>query len=177
MSKASNASAIIMKQIENPSCTADELAGLVGTSVEIDRLIASHGRTDAKTLRKLSRRRDQAIRENVASNPNTSLKVLINLAKDFPRAFLLNPAFNLKLLEDPGFLESLYRPTLAKLLEQTECPLSTIKWAFTFYSNREKFNPMILSGIIRNPSIPVGIIEDVLRLDTPMEISSEEGLL
>jgi len=178
MSKVSNVDETIARRVQDPLCAADELAALVGTSKEIDRLIASHSRADADTFKKLATSQyDAAIRENVATNPNAPLDVLIVLSVTSARAVLLNPAFYLVVREDPSVLERLGAYPLGRMLAQKECPLSMINWAFDFYSSRDEFEPRVLEGIIENPSTPVEMLEAVLRLDTRMDYSSAEGLL
>lgn len=177
MSEFSKAGASIAKRVQDPLCSMDELDALVGTSAKVDRLIASHSNTSGNTLQKLSRSRDKKSREAVANNPNTPLEVLIDLASDFPRAFLLHPTFDLVVLKDPGVLESLYASTLANLLQQKECPLSIIQWAVAFYSKQKRINTTIFIGIVRNTNVPVDIIDAVLRLDSHAEITGTEGFL
>ncbi len=177
MSEASKAGTSIAKRVQDPLSTADELAALVGISAKVNRLIASHSRAGADTLQKLSSRRDEITRENVATNPNAPLDVLIDLANEFPRAVRLNPAFVLIILENPGVLERL-RGTwiIASVLQQKECPLSIIKWAFARYS-KERFDSTVLMGIVRNPTVPINILDAILRLDTRTEITGAEGFL
>lgn len=167
----------LARRIQESLCTVDELESLVGTSVEIDRLIASSKRAGADTLKKLSRSTDDLTRECVVGNPNTSLEILNNLADEYPRAFLLNPAFDLMVLENPGFLENLYESTLAKILEQKECPQSIVVWAYNFYKRKSSYSSRILKGVVKNPHTPVKMINAILRLDAGSEITCEEGLL
>jgi len=61
-------------------------------------------------------------RKCVAGNPNTPLAVLNDIGEEYPRTFLLNPAFPVMSLENPSFLENIHQSILAKILEQEECP-------------------------------------------------------
>jgi hypothetical protein len=177
MTEALNSNDSLARRIQDSLCTVDELESLLGTSVEVDRLIASSKRAGSDTLKKLSRSADDLTRECVTGNPNTSLELLNNLADEYPRAFLLNPAFDLIVLENPGFLENLYESTLAKILEQRECPQSIVVWAYNFYKKKSSFSSIILKGVVKNPHTPVKMINAILRLDTGLEITCEEGFL
>lgn len=177
MTEALNSNESHAIRIRDSLCTVDELESLVGISVEIDRLIASSKRAGADTLKKLSHSSDDLTRECVTGNPNTPLETLNNLADEYPRAFLLNPAFDLMILENPGFLENLYESSLAKILEQKECPQSIVVWAYNFYKKRNSFSSSVLKGVVKNPHTPVKMINAILRLDNGVEITCEEGLL
>jgi hypothetical protein len=177
MTEALNSNESLASRILDSLCTVDELESLVGTSVEIDRLIASSKRAGADTLKRLSNSSDDLTRECVTGNPNSPLEILNNLVDEYPRAFLLNPAFDLMILENPGFLGNIYESTLAKILEQKECPQSIVVWAYNFYKKRNSFSSSVLKGVVKNPHTPVKIINSILRLDTGVEITCEEGLL
>jgi hypothetical protein len=167
----------LAKSIQESLLTVEELESLVGTSVEIDRLIASSNRTGPETLKKLSRSTDDLTRECVVGNPNTSLEILLGLADEYPRAFLLNPAFDLMVLESPSLLGGLSNSALAKILEQKECPQSIIVWAYNFYKKKNSYSSRVLKGVVKNPHTPVKLIGAILRLDAGSEITCEEGLL
>ena len=177
MTDASNINVNLARRIQEPLCTVGELDAMVGTSDEIDRLIASSNRAGADTLKKLSRSADDLTREGVTGNPNTPPEILNNLADEYPRAFLLNPAFDLMVLENPGFLENFYESTLAEILKQKECPQSIVEWAYNIYKKKKPFNSMVLKGVVQNPYTSVKIINSILRLKAGVEISCEESLL
>jgi hypothetical protein len=177
MTADSSGIASIVTQIGMKQFTAEELSSLVGTSEEVDRLIASSSQTRGDTLEKLASSTNESVRQMVQSNPNTPLEVLMDLADEFPQAFLLNPTSLQILLEDPGVLESLHESTLAKILEQRDCPLHVVCWAWNFYKRRSFFSSRVLKGVAANPSTPVRIIASILRLEAGSELTCEEGWL
>lgn len=170
--------AILLSKINDPNCSSEELETLVGKDKEIDRIIASHVNAGAETLKKLARSNDTQTKEYVTGNPNTPRALLLNvLAEDFPKAMLLNPAFDLMVLENPDFLVDIYSSTLAAILRQAECPASIVEWAFTRFSQQDDFSPEILNAIAQNPSVKVSMIEEIIVMDTPMEMTTAEGPL
>ena len=177
MGDSSNKSTDLAKRIKDENCTPEELSALVGISSMNDRLIAVHKNTGSEALEKLSSSKDALTREFVTGNANTPLKILLQLADDFPRAFLLNPAFEMLALEDPGALERLYEPTLARILAQKECPASIVNWAFKHYSRKSTFNSQIMLGIVQNPAVPVKIINSILKLNVEVDLTCQECLL
>ena len=98
------------------------------------------------------------------------------LAVDFPKALLINPAFDLMVLESPDFLEDTSSFALAAILRQAECPASIVEWAFARYS-RQDFRPSILKAIAQNPAVKVSMIEEIILMDIPMEVTGAEGAL
>ena len=88
MTELTNTNLDITSRIQDPQCATENLSAWVGLSLENDRLIAAHKNTGAETLEKLSRSEDERTRELVTGNPNAPVKVLMDLADDFPRAFL-----------------------------------------------------------------------------------------
>jgi hypothetical protein len=113
----------------------------------------------------------------VSGNPNISVDIINNLADEYPRAFLLNPSFDIMVMENPDILKKIYESTFAKILEQKECPQFIVVWAYNFYKKRSSYSSRVLKGVVKNPHTPVKIINAVLRLDTGVEITCEEGLL
>ncbi len=177
MTEPTNTNLDISSRIQDPQCATENLSAWVGLSLENDRLIAAHKNTGAETLEKLSRSEDERTRELVTGNPNAPVKVLMDLADDFPRAFLLNPAFDVIVLEDPGLLERLYESTLAKILAQKECPQKIIDWAYKFYKRKSTYSSRVLMGIVKNPYTPVKTINAILKVDSGVEITCQEGCL
>lgn len=178
MTKPSNDLMDVSNRIKDPQCNVQELAALVGICPENDRLIAAHSNAGSESLRKLSKSEDKKTRELVASNPNTPVNVLLYLADDFPRAFLVNPAFDIIVLEDPGALERLFERTLAIILEQKECPQSIIEWAYKSYKKKNSFSSStVLLGLVKNPYTPVKIIKSILKMRSKNEITCQEAFL
>ncbi len=177
MTETPNSNVDITSRIQDPQCTTENLSAWAGLSTENDRLIAAHKNAGAETLNKLSRSDDEKTREIVTGNPNASINVLMDLADDYPRAFLLNPAFDIIVLEDPGVLERLYESTLAKILAQKECPQKIIDWAYNFYKKKSRYSSRVLMGIVKNPYTPVKTINAILKVDSDVEVTCQEGCL
>lgn len=176
MTEASNDAGGIERRIKAGLCSAEEMAALVGSGVKIDRLIAAQSGASTSTLEILSRSSYAATREVVAGNPSAPRDCLLRLASDFPRAFLLNPAFDLMVLEDLSFLSRLRGATLEKILKQKECPVAITNWAYDSYKNRE-LGAGVLRGISKNPHTSIEMLTTILRIKTREEFSCEEGPL
>lgn len=167
-----------LRKIEDPSCPSEVLDSLSGKEMETDRLIASHSNTSAKTLRSLANSDDNETKERVAGNPNAPKYILFDwLAEYFPKAVLLNPAFDLMIFENPDLLAEIHSYALAAILRQAECPASIIEWAFTRYSKEDDFNRLILKSIVQNPAVGVSMIEKIFRLDALEGGVGSEGML
>ncbi len=68
---------------------------------EVRVLIALAGDTSTEILQKLSKDPDSEVRKAVVSNPNTPIEILEELGEEFPEIIIINPIFNLLLLENP----------------------------------------------------------------------------
>jgi Leucine rich repeat variant len=68
---------------------------------EVRVLVASADDTSTEALQKLSKDPDSEVRKAVASNPNTPIEILEKLGEEFPEIVIINPIFNLLLLEKP----------------------------------------------------------------------------
>ncbi len=71
------------------------------TSPETRKKLAEANDTPAEILEELSHNSDRTIRTLVASNPNTSTEVLLQLGVEFPNEVTANPIFSLLMLENP----------------------------------------------------------------------------
>ena len=56
--------------------------------INISRKLARDETTAPEVLARLAKTKDRIIRKNVASNPNTSLEILLELGAEFPRELL-----------------------------------------------------------------------------------------
>lgn len=101
----------------------------MGQAVSLDRKIAQHPNASPATLALLAASKDRATRREVARNAGTSKDVLLALAPAFPSEFLLNPAFDLLLLEDPQLLARLPVTAVKTILSQPDCPEVILRWA------------------------------------------------
>lgn len=150
MAKKSTVKEIVLKA-SDPLCSSDELDSFAGQSVRVDRLIAAH--------------------------PNTSVGTLLALANEYPVAFLSNPRFSEIFKEDPERLCELWSDTVEHLVAQPQCPESFANLALIHYSDPEYFDPAVLNGYLKNPSLTIGFIERILSLELPCDLTCEEGCL
>lgn len=72
---------------------------------ELQKLVAANPATPPATLARLAYHWDMAVRRAVAHNPNAELRLLQQLAREFPDEFLTNPQLPLLHLEQPGFFQ------------------------------------------------------------------------
>lgn len=79
-------------------------------------LIAANPATPANVLAQLSSASEVAIRRAVALNPNASLHILGELAKEFPGEFLHNPVLPILNMTQPAFIKMLPFLAWASLL-------------------------------------------------------------
>jgi hypothetical protein len=114
----------------------------------------------------------------VASNSNTPFDLLIDLAQEFPRGFILNPIFEHLFIENSNFLESLPEETVGKLIGYPECPVDLLEWAFKYYK-RSDHRDLIYQGIVRSPNASKKMISNILktRPKSETDISHQEGYL
>ena len=68
-----------------------------------------------------------AMRVALAGNPNTPVELLLQLAAEFPREFLANPALPLLLLENPRLLEPLPSLAAQRLLALEDTPHAIVR--------------------------------------------------
>jgi len=171
----------LLSIVNDPDCSAETLEELIGKDVEVDRIIASHLNARLAALKELLKKYDHKTRENVTGNPNATIEFLLEnyLITDFPRAFLLNPAFDWMIIENPDFLKDLDQDVLAEILKQKECPSSIIDWAFTFYSKRGSFSLAVMKALTQNPEVKINMIEKIVNMDIPYHnyITGAEGAL
>ncbi|MEM7595366.1 MAG: hypothetical protein AAF383_28365 [Cyanobacteria bacterium P01_A01_bin.83] len=91
-------------------------------NIEQIRQQAQDENTAPERLAELAKSKDYLTRQYVAGNPNTPIQTLINLGKEFPRAFIDNPIFDLLIIEDINFVNKIPLATLRSILRQKDCP-------------------------------------------------------
>ncbi|WP_376794966.1 hypothetical protein [Thermogemmatispora sp.] len=91
-------------------------------------LVAANPATPPAVLEQLSRERDLSVRRAVARNPNTSLDLLLELAREFPHEFLSNPVLPLLNLTQPDFIKRASPQAWLQLLRCEETPLLWLRW-------------------------------------------------
>ena len=74
--------------------------------------------TSGDRLKELATSDDAAIRKAVANNPNTPTNILWQLGSEFPDQLLVNPVFDLLLLENPNLCGDMPDRTLESLLSR-----------------------------------------------------------
>jgi hypothetical protein len=117
-----------------------------------DMAAAGSPNTDPQTLEMLAQSSDD-LAVLVAVNPNASQQTLIWLSQRFPQAVLENPALDLHLLENPGFLSQLASPVWHHLLDQTEPP------AFIFEAAAMSPDIHIRIKLAEHPKTPTSVLE------------------
>ncbi len=83
---------------------------------------ALNSNTSAARLAEILDLNNQKICQAIATNPNTSPKVLLELFKNYPLEVLKNPSLNLILLEIPDFLEQLLSASYLFLRRSKDLP-------------------------------------------------------
>ncbi|CAN1211465.1 hypothetical protein TUMEXPCC7403_14780 [Tumidithrix helvetica PCC 7403] len=117
---------------------------------------------DPELLEKLAKSNNAKIRQGVVSNPNTPVKVLLDLGGEFPAQLLVNPIFTLLLLENPDLLSDIPPKTVYSLVRQANCPLS-----FLVKLAENQSNEPLLLGMAMNPNLPNNILEKLIQSDNP----------
>jgi hypothetical protein len=178
MSQDSHSLTGLLERIRALKIKTEEVQSLIGLHKDVDIALAGYQYTGAAALRLLSSSSDDVIREMVASNPNTPFDLLMDLAQEFPRGFILNPVFEHLFIENSNFLESLPEETVGKLIGYPECPVDLLEWAFKYYK-RSDHRDLIYQGIVRSPNASKKMISNILktRPKSETDISHQEGYL
>lgn len=89
---------------------------------------AQHPDASGEALERLATRDDPEVRRAVAAHPNTPADVLVELAGDFPEAFLGNPAAMLLSTENPALPGRVPAEALHRALAPDEVPSNWLAW-------------------------------------------------
>nr|BBH94904.1 hypothetical protein KTA_31030 [Thermogemmatispora argillosa] len=108
--------------------TAPERLAELSQQPALRPLVAANPATPPAVLEQLSRERDLSVRRAVARNPNTSLDLLLELAREFPHEFLANPILPLLNLTQPDFIKQASPQAWLQLLRCEETPLLWLRW-------------------------------------------------
>jgi hypothetical protein len=111
----------------NPDTSAERLAELSHDQA-LKSLIAANPATPATILEALSVEKNDAIRKNLARNPNAPVSLLLNLINEYPEELLANPIILLLTLAQPDFLKKIPGPAWLKLLNYTQLPSGWLQW-------------------------------------------------
>ncbi len=133
----------------------ERLRLLVKESTELAEIVSKNPNTDSELLRELAINNHRVIRLGVVQNPNTPVDVLLILAQEFPKDFLLNPVFPFLLLENPHLAKEMSVTLLLKLLEYKELP------ELFFSGAVEHLNSEVLHSIAKHPKTPSVALEVV----------------
>lgn len=87
-----------------------------------ERQEARNPETEPERLKKLAEVRDPVTQRWVTANLNTPPDVLLKLGERFPQELLMNPVFDLLLLEDVNLFATMPRATLKRLLALNNIP-------------------------------------------------------
>ncbi|MDB9511198.1 hypothetical protein PN499_08390 [Kamptonema animale CS-326] len=119
----------LQQQAIDVNTPSNRLIELASNSPELARLVALNPSTPRELLGELSYSKDSTTRKNVATNPNTSTEVLLNLVCEFPEQLVNNPTFSLLLLENPNLVDIIPLNTLQSILNYDTLPVSFIERA------------------------------------------------
>jgi 3-methyladenine DNA glycosylase AlkC len=148
--------AALLKRVKSSDIDEVTLSDCVGLFVEVDRAIARKQDTSSAILERLSHHSDKIVRQAVASHHNILSEDLMRLGKQFPDAFLSNPALDLILIENPGLLLNFDESLLVQIAKREACPEAFLKWAMRQGSEQ------VLMAIAMNPSTPVELLQQLL---------------
>ena len=148
--------AALLRTVKSSDIDKVMLSDCVGLFVEVDRAIARRQDTSSDILERLSHHSDKIVRQAVASHHNILPEDLVRLGKQFPDAFLSNPALDLILIENPGLLLNFDESLLVQIAKRKACPEVFLKWAMRQGSEQ------VLMAIAMNPSTPVELLQQLM---------------
>jgi hypothetical protein len=146
------------RQAKDPDADPSVLEALAGSSVTVDRLLASHANAGSDLLENLAHSSDKATRKRVALNANTSKATLVRLAPQFPGDFFKNPVFDWLLLEEPDLLTRIGGGVLKNILKRPDCPHSFLNWAVAHGKEEEKL------AVAMNPDAPADVLAQLAAM-------------
>lgn len=142
------------------SPSLENLRQLAGLNIESARLVAKNENADAELLEELAFSKDKIVRQGVAGNANTPVKILLKLGAEFPQELLDNPVFFLLILENPNLYEEMPAETiysLVKLETVTEFILEQI------VARKNYLSSLAILDILNNPQVTLKIVEKIIR--------------
>jgi hypothetical protein len=144
----------LLQEALGTGTSSERLRHLLNQTPLINAQLAKNPATPPDVLKILSSSNSNSIRESVAENPNTPLKVLFHLGAQYPKQLLRNPALPLILLENPNTFTEIPSRTLLKLIEQPEAPRPLLEWAATLQGE-----PGVRRKVAANPNTPSDTLE------------------
>ena len=115
------------------STSPKRLREIAAISNELAKLVASNPVADSKLLDEIAlqarNNRDTETQRAIALNPNTSEKLLVELAHVFPEEFFTNPAYDLSIINEVNFKHLSARKLLLKLASTVNAPTSFLSFA------------------------------------------------
>jgi hypothetical protein len=123
---------------------------------------ALNSNTTAERLCELAKSNKKIILQAVATNPNTPPNLLAKLFTQYPTQVFRNPALDLLILENPQFLEILYKQNKS-IFNYQGLPLFFLEWAAKHENKDIRVNLAI------SPFTPVYILE-ILACDCNRDV-------
>ncbi len=118
-----NPLAIEAASIDTPLGRLNELARIPALTA----LVAANPATASETLERLAQSKEKAVRQAVAQNPNTPIRQLVRLAREFPQEFLSNPILPLLNISQPNFIKEFDAGLWLQLLRTDQIPPAWVK--------------------------------------------------
>ncbi|MBD2200272.1 MULTISPECIES: hypothetical protein [Calothrix] len=109
--------------------------------------------TTPELLTELARHKDIQVRQAVASNPNTPIDVLFQLAEEFPIEFIKNPILPLLHLENPAFYKTIPHEVILNILASEDAPE---EWLIEFATSGY-YDYLLL--IVQNPQVSKKVLQ------------------
>ncbi|QBD79409.1 hypothetical protein EPA93_26845 [Ktedonosporobacter rubrisoli] len=103
MEQEETALASLKAEAANENTVPSRLEELAHTP-QLKPIIAANPAAPARLLERLARKKDPAIEQALAGNPNTPLHVLLELAESYPAEFLGNPIIPILNMTQPDFI-------------------------------------------------------------------------
>jgi hypothetical protein len=131
-------------------------------------VVARDPQTPAKALERLASSSNEDVREAVAQNPSTPLRVLLELAEDLTEAFVQNPKVRAK--EGPDFIERLVTevastyeamPVRTGVFTKSVVPLRWLEWG-----SQNSF-PQVRRAVAQNPETPARLLRRLAEDSAP----------
>lgn len=144
--------------LTRPALTVRQLSRMVGRSPTINSQIASHPSASPALLKRLAGYSERGTLANITANPNTLRETLLRPAAAYTDEFILNPAFDWLLMEDPTLLQDKLRPmVLMKIFRRSDCPPSFIAWALQHGTARQQL------AVVNRPDVTEQALQVLAR--------------
>lgn len=129
MNEIYNNTLALEAEARSNTTSQERLKELATINNNLTQIVAENIETSPELLVKLASHKSKAVRQAVASNPNTPTETLFDLSICFPKEFLNNPIFELLLLEDSQFIKKIPTVILSILIQQNNVPQLLLNYA------------------------------------------------